>query len=120
MEIRNYRYTSYTPKDNWTQTGGTAETFNMSYNNGSIDKYSDERNSQNTQLTLNLSKKMGDLDMRGKLSYLYENRDYEWYDVNASQLVVKMSLQWITSKLLMMPILEMKPKELRIILQSLE
>jgi TonB-linked SusC/RagA family outer membrane protein len=88
MERSNYRYRNYSPKDTWTPTGGTAATNGMSYTNGSLQDYSDEGNSQNTQATLNMVKDLGDLTVRGKLSYLYENRRYENYEVSSSQLGV--------------------------------
>lgn len=87
IEIENYRYTSYTPKNNWTYTGGTAATNGMAYTNGGLYKYSSENSTQNTQATLNLHKKFGGLDVNGKLSYLYEDRYFEYYDESASQLV---------------------------------
>lgn len=88
IERGNYRYRSYNPKDTWTPTGGTAATMGMSYTDGSLNDFSDETNSQNTQATLNLSQGFGDLNVRGKLSYLFENRRYENYQVSASQLGV--------------------------------
>lgn len=88
IERSNYRYRNYSPKDTWTPTGGTAATNGMSYTNGSLQDYSEDGNSQNTQATLNMVKDLGDLTVRGKLSYLYENRRYENYEVMSSQLGV--------------------------------
>jgi TonB-linked SusC/RagA family outer membrane protein len=88
IEIENYRYTLYNPKDTWTPTGGTAATFGMSYTNGSLEQYSRESISKNTQATLNLGGKVGDFSLRGKLSYLYEDRSNEWFDVSSTQLVI--------------------------------
>jgi len=88
IEKSNYRFRNYNPKDTWTPTGGTAATNGMSYTNGSLQDYSEEGNSQNTQATLNMVKDFGDLTVRGKLSYLYENRRYENYQVLSSQLGV--------------------------------
>jgi TonB-linked SusC/RagA family outer membrane protein len=88
IERSNYRYRNYSPKDTWTPTGGTAATNGMSYTNGSLQDYSEDGNSQNTQATLNMVKDFGDLTVRGKLSYLYENRRYENYEVLSSQLGV--------------------------------
>jgi TonB-linked SusC/RagA family outer membrane protein len=88
IERSNYRYRNYNPKDTWTPTGGTAATNGMSYTNGSLQDYSEDGNSQNTQATLNMVKDLGDLTVRGKLSYLYENRRYENYEVLSSQLGV--------------------------------
>ena len=86
IEIGNYRYTSYNPYDTWSLGGGGA--YNMNYSKGSLQKYSDETNSQNTQATLNLSHKFGDLGVRGKLSYLFENRQYENYQVSSQSFGV--------------------------------
>lgn len=88
IERSNYRYRNYNPKDTWTPTGGTPATNGMSYTNGSLQDYSEDGNSQNTQATLNMVKDLGDLTVRGKLSYLYENRRYENYEVLSSQLGV--------------------------------
>ena len=88
LERSSYRYRNYNPKDYWTPTGGTKATNGMSYTNGNLQDYSDEGNSQNTQATLNMVKDFGDLTLRGKLSYLYENRRYENYQVSSSQFGV--------------------------------
>ncbi len=89
IETENYHYTLYNPKDTWTPTGGTDETFGMSYTDGSLEKYSRETVSNNTQATLNLGGAIGDLSIKGKLSYLYEDRQREWFDVNSTQFAVK-------------------------------
>jgi hypothetical protein len=89
IEIENYRYRLYNPKDTWTPTGGTPATFGMSYTNGSLEQYSRETKTQNSQVTLNLSHKFNDLLVRGKLSYLFENRSNEWFDVSATQFQMK-------------------------------
>ncbi|HLG39249.1 MAG TPA: SusC/RagA family TonB-linked outer membrane protein [Chitinophagaceae bacterium] len=86
IEIENYRYTNYSPYDTWiVANGGTEPTWGMSYSEGSLYKYSDETNSQNTQATINMNHKFGDLRVQGKLSYLFENKHYENFDVSASQ-----------------------------------
>lgn len=86
IEIENYRYTNYSPYDTWiVANGGTAPTWGMSYSEGSLYKYSDETNSQNTQATINMTHKFRDLRVTGKLSYLFENKHYENFDVSASQ-----------------------------------
>lgn len=89
IEITNYRYTRNNPKDTWTPTGGTPETFGMSYTNGGLYKYSSESVSKNTQATINMAGKFGDFGLKGKLSYLYENRNFTDFDVSASQYAVK-------------------------------
>lgn len=78
FEIENYRERTTTPKKTYSR--------NYVYTNGSLDEFSSERVTQNTQATLNLNKKFGDLVTRAKLSYLYENRDYEEFGVGASVL----------------------------------
>ncbi len=88
IESENYLFTSLYPKDTWKASGGTAATFNMAYTNGSLQKFNSETKSQNSQATLNLAKTFGDLDVKGKLSYLYENRTYESTDVYAQEFKV--------------------------------
>lgn len=88
IEISNSMYSSYTPKDTWSSTGGTPETMGMSYNNGSLRKDAYEDRSQNTQVTLNLNGHFNDLIVRGKLSYLYEDNDYNYFRANASQFAL--------------------------------
>lgn len=88
VEVDNYRYTSYQPKDTWGNSGGTDETMGMSYTDGGLQKDSYESNINNTQATLNLGSEFGDLIVNGKLSYLYEDRDYEFYRANATQFAL--------------------------------
>lgn len=76
FEIENFRSRTSTPKKYYSR--------NYTYTNGSLTEYSSERSTANTQVTLNLNKRFGDLTTRAKLSYLYEDRDYEWFDVTAS------------------------------------
>lgn len=76
------------PQDYWTRSGGPIENNYMSYNNGSISNNKDESKTNNSQFTLNLSQKFGDLSTRGKLSYLYENRHQEGNYIFGSQFVV--------------------------------
>lgn len=86
IEIENYRYTNYSPYDTWIlANGGTAPQWGMTYSEGSLYKYSDETNSQNTQVTVNMNHKFRDLRIQGKLSYLFEDKHYESFDVSASQ-----------------------------------
>jgi len=88
IEIENYRSSSITPKDTW-KVGGPANVNNgMSYTNGSLSMSSSEDNTQNTQLTLNMSHRFGELNVAGKLSYLYENNHSESFNVYSSQFVV--------------------------------
>ncbi len=88
MEIQNDRSASINPKDTWTRSGGTAATMGMSYTQGGMSQSTSESKVSNTQLTLNLAHKFGNLSTRGKLSYLYENRHYESNFISASQFIV--------------------------------
>jgi TonB-linked SusC/RagA family outer membrane protein len=76
FEIENYRYEAITPKDNLNA--------NYVYTNGSLEQRSSETTTANTQATLNLHKQFGDLIVKSKLSYLFEDRHYEYTRVNAS------------------------------------
>jgi TonB-linked SusC/RagA family outer membrane protein len=88
IEIENYRSSVINPKDTW-KVGGSANVNNgMTYTNGSLSMSSSENNTQNTQLTLNLAQRFGELNVAGKLSYLYENNHYESFNVSSSQFVV--------------------------------
>jgi TonB-linked SusC/RagA family outer membrane protein len=84
IEIENYRYTSYNPYDTWT-LGASGGPLGIIYSKGSLYKYSYESNTQNTQATINLTHKIGDLAINGKLSYLYEDRHEEDFSVNGSR-----------------------------------
>lgn len=88
IEIENYRSQTINPKDYWTQSGGPRSDNYMSYTNGNMSQSTSESNTKNTQITLNLSHKFGDLNARAKLSYLYENRHYESNSVYATQFKI--------------------------------
>ncbi|HNN30595.1 MAG TPA: SusC/RagA family TonB-linked outer membrane protein [Chitinophagaceae bacterium] len=87
-EIENYRRSTIDPKDTWKVSGGTPATYGMAYTNGGLAMFSSEDNQQNTQFTVNLMHRFGDLNVAGKLSYLYENNHYESFNVGASQYVI--------------------------------
>ena len=88
IEIENYRRSTINPKDTW-KVGGPANVNNgMTYTDGSLSMSSSESNVQNTQLTLNMMHRFGQLNVAGKLSYLYENNHYESFNVGASQFQV--------------------------------
>jgi len=89
IEMQNYRFSGVTPKDFWVQSGGPKSQNYMSYNGGGMNQSTSLTNNQNTQVTLNLSQKVGDLVARAKLSYLYENRKYESNYISSSKFVVK-------------------------------
>lgn len=77
FEIENNRSESITPKNTYNA--------NYVYTGGSLSQSSSETSTQNTQVTLNLTQQFGDLGVRGKLSYLYEDRHYESTGVSGSQ-----------------------------------
>lgn len=74
IEIANSKYKAYTPKDYLTNSSTDVTPV---YNNGSLSYTNDYANNQNTQATLNLHNKFGELNVNGKLSFLYENRRTE-------------------------------------------
>ncbi|HEX2845418.1 MAG TPA: SusC/RagA family TonB-linked outer membrane protein [Chitinophagaceae bacterium] len=80
IEIENARSETITPKQTYNA--------NYLYTNGSLSQSSSETSTQNTQITLNLNKQFGDLGVRGKLSYLFEDRHYESTGVSGSQFGV--------------------------------
>lgn len=69
IEINNSDSRSVNPIDTW----GT----NNAYTGGSLSLGQSKTNNQNTQATINLSARVEDLNIIGKLSYLYENRSFE-------------------------------------------
>ena len=90
IELNNYHYTSYNPYDTWTIGGGGGNAYGITYTKGSLYKYYDHTMNQNTQATLNIApKKFNDLTVRGKLSYLFEDKHYESFDVYSSQFAVR-------------------------------
>lgn len=88
IEVQDSRSQNYTPKNYWTQSGGTAATMQMSYTKGGLSQSTSRSVNQSTQATLNLSHKFGDLLARARLSYLYEDNEYESNSISASQFVV--------------------------------
>ncbi len=89
IELQNYKSTSINPKDYWSQSGGTVATNYMSYTDGGMSQSTSLTNNQSTQITLNLDHKFGNLTTRGRLSYLYEDNEYESNYISASKFVVK-------------------------------
>ncbi|MCG2614156.1 SusC/RagA family TonB-linked outer membrane protein [Terrimonas sp. NA20] len=77
FEIENNRAESINPKNTYNA--------NYVYTGGSLSQSSSETSTQNTQVTLNLTQQFGDLNIRGKLSYLYEDRHFESTSVSGSQ-----------------------------------
>lgn len=88
IEIENYRYTNYSPYDTWV-ISGSLNPYGISYSKGSLYKYSSESNTQNAQITFNMSHKVGDLSIKSKLSYLDEDFHNENFDVSSSQFSIR-------------------------------
>lgn len=88
IETNNFKSQNITPQDYWTRSGGPASSSYMSYSGGSMSQGTNQSETKNTQVTLNLGNDFGDLAIRGKLSYLYENRHYESNSVSGTQFVV--------------------------------
>lgn len=88
IEIENYRSTVIVPKDYWKVAGPANVNYGMSYTDGSLSKSSSEENTQNTQLTLNLAHRFGELNVAGKLSYLYENNYSEAFNAYSSVFLI--------------------------------
>jgi TonB-linked SusC/RagA family outer membrane protein len=87
QETINYFYESYWPKDTW-EIGGT-DPWGIQYSDGSLYKYQSFRNARTAQGTFNFNKQFGDLIVKAKLSYLWENNRYTWNDAYGFNFVVK-------------------------------
>jgi hypothetical protein len=83
IEIENYRRELVNPKDTWSTTANSDNTGYV-YTEGGMTQESSETSTLNTQITLNLNHKFGDLAVKSKLSYLYEDRHYEFTSTSAS------------------------------------
>ena len=88
IEIENFRYTSYLPYDTWI-LGNAGGPLGIIYSKGALSKYSLESNTQNTQATINTSFRLGDLKLQGKLSYLYEDRHSEDFNIGGVQFAYR-------------------------------
>ncbi len=88
IEIENYRYTNYSPYDTWV-VSGAQNAYGISYSKGSLYKYSSESNSQNAQFTINMKHRVGDLNIKSKLSYLDEDLHTENFEVSSSQFAIR-------------------------------
>ncbi|PCH75428.1 MAG: hypothetical protein COB98_08970 [Flavobacteriaceae bacterium] len=76
FESINNKYTNYAPYDSWTPSGG-----GLAYSEGSLFKSSSNTLAQKFQSTFNFSKSWTNLNIKGKLSYLMEDSQYEYFDV---------------------------------------
>jgi TonB-linked SusC/RagA family outer membrane protein len=88
VESENYKYTYETPKGTYISLNPTDNSFNESY--GYNEKKQYEAFNQYVKATLNYSKSWNELDFKGKLSYLYEDRhfdkEYNEYTQNSDDL----------------------------------
>ncbi|MBT1698951.1 SusC/RagA family TonB-linked outer membrane protein [Fulvivirgaceae bacterium PWU4] len=76
FEIENYKRELINPRDTWNTSNA--------YTGGGLTHENSETVTANTQITLNLNKQLGDLIIKSKLSYLYEDRHYEYTDASAT------------------------------------
>ena len=79
FENNNYRYTRNNKYETYTTTG---DALGFGYSKGSIYKESSLELSQKAQATLNYSQQFGELDVKAKVSYLAEDRQYEQFDAS--------------------------------------
>lgn len=87
FESINNRYTSYNPYDTW-QLGGS-DPIGITYSEGSLYKYSEEEFSQTLQHTVTARKQFGDLYTKFTGSYLWENRETEFFDVSGINFAIQ-------------------------------
>ncbi len=78
MENNNERYTSLYPYDYWILGG--SDPYGITYSEGSLYKYSQEQQSENTQLFATTRFQFGDLFAKFQVSYLNEDYHIEWFD----------------------------------------
>lgn len=88
MELSNFREEIINPIDTWQRSGGAIENNYQAYTQGNISYDNNQSKTANSQVTLNLNQKFGDLTTRAKLSYLYENRNYVSNYVQGSRFVI--------------------------------
>lgn len=87
IESSDSRLKDYTPTTTWTGGGSRADLF-ATYSVGSYFISSYRNTSQKLQTTLNFKENFGeDLTVTGKLSYLLENSDYEYYYAQGNNAV---------------------------------
>jgi TonB-linked SusC/RagA family outer membrane protein len=79
FEMQNSDYEEYEPYSTYERGGSGAQ-----YSKGSLYRYNSKRFDETMQATLNLHQVFGDVTAKGKLSYLYERRQYEWFDAYGS------------------------------------
>ncbi|AMC10661.1 hypothetical protein Lupro_05120 [Lutibacter profundi] len=77
FENNNYRYTRNNKYETYTTTG---DPIGFGYSKGSLYKTSSLEFSQKAQATLNFVEQFGELDVKAKLSFLGEDRNYEQFN----------------------------------------
>src|SRR5690606_35563621 len=78
FENNNYRFRSNSKYETYTTSG---DPIGFGYSKGSLNMSNSLEISQKVQATLNFKKEFGDLDFKAKLSYLAEDRSYDYYGV---------------------------------------
>lgn len=79
FEMQHTDYEEFEPYDTYT-AGGSGSV----YSEGSLYRYSNKRFDETAQATLNLHDSFGDLTVKSKLSYLFEKRDYNYFDATGN------------------------------------
>lgn len=79
FEMQHTDYTEFEPYDTYTAGGGGSI-----YSEGSLYRYSNTRFDETAQITLNLHDSFGDLTAKGKFSYLFERRNYNYFDATGN------------------------------------
>jgi len=79
FENDTYRYTNNQKYETYTTSG---DPIGFGYSKGSLYKNNYHQLSQKAQATLNFANQFGELDVKAKLSYLAEDRNYEQYSAS--------------------------------------
>ncbi|MFI2741535.1 SusC/RagA family TonB-linked outer membrane protein [Zhouia sp. PK063] len=82
FENENYHGTSYTPYTAYALS--STEDQGFEYSKGGLSKDTFYRLGQKAQFTANFAQSWNDLNLKGKLSYLMENRHYEYFYTSGS------------------------------------
>ena len=84
FEVISNNYEVYEPYDTYTADGSST-----TYSEGSLELENRKRTNENIQTTLNYSKKLGDINLRNKASFLYENMEYKSFDVTGNDFGIR-------------------------------
>lgn len=84
-ESTSWRNNDFEPHTTYVANSSTPEGF--AYSDGSLSKESDLNTNQKVQFTLNYFDNFGELNVRGKLSYLLENYRYEYFYGQGQNLI---------------------------------